>query len=52
MATTTDLDVLTINYLTQAQYDAAVAGGTIDENQLYLTPDDGNAGTEIEIVRW
>lgn len=39
MATTTNLDTLTINYLTQAQFDAAVSGGTIDANQLYFTPD-------------
>ena len=39
MSTTTNLDTLTINYLTQAQYDAAKTAGTIDENQLYLTPD-------------
>lgn len=39
MSTTTDLSTLKINYLTQAQYDAALSGGTIDENQLYLTPE-------------
>lgn len=39
MATTTNLNSLVINYLTQAQYDSAVSGGTIDANQLYLTPD-------------
>ena len=38
MATTTNLSSLVINYLTQAQYDAAAAGGTLNENQLYLTP--------------
>ena len=36
MATTTDLQELLINYLTQSQYDAALAAGTIDENQLYF----------------
>lgn len=39
MSTTTKLDTLKINYLTQAQYDAEVSGGTIDEDALYLTPD-------------
>lgn len=34
--TTTDLQELIINYLTQSQYDTALAAGTIDENQLYL----------------
>ena len=38
MATTTNLNSLVINYLTQAQYDAAAEGGTLNENQLYLTP--------------
>lgn len=36
MATTTDLQELLINYLTQSQYNAALAAGTIDENQLYF----------------
>lgn len=39
MAITTDLQELLINYLTQAQYDAALAAGTIDENQLYFISD-------------
>lgn len=38
MSTTTDLTTLTINYLTQAQYDAEVQGGTIDDDAIYLTP--------------
>ena len=40
MSTTTDLNTLKINYLTQAQYDAAVNGGTINENEIYMTPKD------------
>ncbi len=43
MATTTNLNSLVINYLTQAQYDSAVSGGTIDANQLYLTPESGTS---------
>lgn len=39
MSTTTNLNTLTINYLTKTQYDTAVSSGTIDENALYLTPD-------------
>lgn len=39
MAITTDLQELLINYLTQEQYDAALAAGTIDENQLYFISD-------------
>lgn len=38
MATTTSVSELTINYLTQAQYDAEVAAGTINEDQIYMTP--------------
>lgn len=41
MSTTTDLTTLKINYLTQAQYDAAVSGGTINENEIYMTPAKG-----------
>lgn len=38
MATTTDLNTLKINYLSQEQYDAAVSGGTINANEIYMTP--------------
>lgn len=38
--TVTDVSTLKINYLTQAMYDAALAGGEISENELYFTPDD------------
>lgn len=38
MSTTTDLTTLKINYLTQAQYDVAKSGGTINENEIYMTP--------------
>ena len=44
MATTTTLDTLVINYLTQAQYDAAQQAGTLNANQLYLTPDTSSGG--------
>ena len=36
--TTTDLDVLKINYLTQAQYESALSNEEINENELYITP--------------
>lgn len=39
MATTTNLDTLKINYLTQEQYDTALANSQINSNQLYFTPD-------------
>ena len=38
MSTTTDISTLVINYLTEAQYAAAKTAGTLNENQLYLTP--------------
>ena len=46
MSTTTDLTTLKINYLTQAQYDAEVSGGTVNANELYMTP----IGTFVEDV--
>lgn len=38
MATDTKLDSLVINYLTQAQYDNAKREGTLNSNQIYMTP--------------
>lgn len=38
MSTTTNLSSLVINYLTQSQYDSAAQAGTLNENQIYLTP--------------
>lgn len=38
MSTTTNLSTLKINYLTQAQYDTALANDEINENELYMTP--------------
>ena len=38
MSTTTDLTNLKINYLTQAQYDAALEDNEINEDEIYLTP--------------
>lgn len=38
MATTTNLDTLKINYLTQSQYDTALANSQINTNELYFTP--------------
>lgn len=39
MATTTNLSTLKINYLTQAQYDAALTNSQINADELYMTPD-------------
>lgn len=37
---TENLSTLKIHKLTQAQYDRELAAGNIDENALYLTPDE------------
>lgn len=47
MATTENLSTLKINYLTQAQYDTALANNQINANQLYFTPDNSSAGGTI-----
>lgn len=39
---TKNLSTLKINKLTQAQYERELAAGNIDEDALYLTPDDEN----------
>ena len=49
MSTTTDLATLKINYLTQAQYESAVSGGTVDPDQIYLTPASGTGVTDVEV---
>lgn len=41
---TTNLSTLKIHKLTQAQYDTAVENGNIDENALYLTPEEDGVG--------
>lgn len=38
MATTTELDELKINYMTQAQYNTEKAAGRLNENEIYMTP--------------
>lgn len=43
MATTTNVSPLIINYLTQAQYDAALLNNTINANELYLTPESASS---------
>ena len=49
MATTTDLNTLVINYLTEAQYEAEVSGGTVDPDALYLTPASGSGVDDVEV---
>ena len=45
---TENLSTLKIHKLSQAQYDRAVENGTIDENALYLTPDEDYADYVVE----
>ena len=40
---TENLSTLKIHKLTQAQYDRELAAGNIDENALYLTPDEATS---------
>lgn len=40
-----NLTTLKINNLTQEQYNAALAAGTINENEIYATPDDNELNT-------
>ena len=47
MSTTTNLPTLKINYLTQAQYDAAVSGGTVNADELYFTPSVDYSTSEV-----
>lgn len=44
MATTTGVAVLKINYLTQAQYDTALANNQINDNELYFISIDDSEG--------
>lgn len=44
---TENLSTLKINKLTQAQYDRELEAGNIDENALYLTPDETTPKTEL-----
>ena len=45
---TENLSTLKMNKLTQAQYDRELDAGNIDENALYLTPDDDYTNDEID----
>lgn len=42
---TKNLSTLKINKLTQAQYDAAIQAGTINEDEIYMTPDNNELDT-------
>ena len=47
---TQNLSTLKIHKLTQAQYDRELAAGRIDENALYLTPDDGYSRDDLDVI--
>ena len=42
---TNNVSTLKINKLTQEQYNSAVVAGTINENELYMTPDNNELDT-------
>lgn len=44
---TENLTTLKIHKLTQAQYERELEAGRIDENALYITPDDDNKEVTI-----
>ena len=45
---TENLNTLQIHKLSQAQYDAALAAGKIDDTAIYLTPDEDNFASQEE----
>ena len=47
---TTDLTTLKINKLTKAQYEAALASGNINENELYMTPESEEKSGGVFII--
>jgi hypothetical protein len=47
---TENLSTLEIHKLTQAQYERLEQAGTINENAIYLTPDDGSDRTGLPVV--
>ena len=47
---TENLSTLKIHKLTQAQYDRELAAGNIDENALYLTPDEGTTLEDLGVT--
>lgn len=49
MATTTDLATLTINYLTQAQYDEAKSQGLVNANEIYMTPASDSGVNDVTV---
>lgn len=48
--TTTELQTLDINLLSKEQYDALVEAGTINENALYLTPEESGSYSDLTIT--
>jgi len=50
MATETNLEKLTINYLSEDQYEETKTNGEINENELYATPDDSNTRAITEVI--
>lgn len=47
--TVEDLDTLKINLLSQADYEAEVQAGTVEPDELYLTPAQGSGVSDVEV---
>ena len=47
--TVVDLDTLKINVLTQAQYEAAILAGQVEDDEIYLTPSSGSGVADVEV---
>lgn len=50
MSTTTNLSTLKINYLSQSQYDTALANNQINADELYFTPDSSGNITATDVI--
>lgn len=44
-----DIGTLKINLLSQAQYDAEVQAGTVEPDELYLTPSSGTGVSDVQV---
>ena len=49
---TENLSTLKIHKLTQAQYDRELAAGRLDENALYLTPNEDIEALKAELIAY
>nr|DAE28640.1 MAG TPA: hyaluronidase [virus sp. ctmTa7] len=45
--TETDISTLKINYLSESAYKTALSNGEINENEIYMTPEQSDADTKV-----